>query len=159
MPRSTLGDSVPLVLRGYRFYTSFNKGFAPVFVWHPHAGRPVGGSVHLPAYPLHEYRQAREWTPPGSTLPVWTMLQIDEPLLEGIGHERFRVPERHRIVLRIGDVRHELRPGDSVPLPGGTLQYQRLSTWMGYTVFHDWTKPWLLAACAVAVARPLTRST
>ena len=37
--------------------------------------------MHLPAYPLHEYRQALEWTPPGSSLALWTMLQIDETLM------------------------------------------------------------------------------
>ena len=151
--REQIGDNLPLVLQGYRFYTSFNKGFAPVFVWNPdHGGAPQRGSVHLPAYPRHEYQQSLEWTPPGSATPVWTMLQFDEVLLDPATHTQFRLPSQHHVVMRIGDVRRELQPGQSIELPGGVLVYERLASWMGYTVFYDWTIPWLLAACLTAVA-------
>ncbi|MFZ2649555.1 MAG: cytochrome c biogenesis protein ResB [Burkholderiaceae bacterium] len=151
--RAQIGDNVPLVLAGYRFYTSFNKGFAPLFVWNPaRGGAPQRGSVHLPAYPRNEYRQALEWTPPGSATPVWTMLQFDEVLLDAAEHSQFRLPSEHRVVMRIGEVRRELQPGQSIDLPGGVLVYEGLAAWMGYTVFHDWTIPWLLAACLTAVA-------
>jgi cytochrome c biogenesis protein len=149
----SIGDHHPLVLAGYRFYTTFNKGFAPVFVWHDaRGGVPVRGTIHLPAWPLHEYRQALDWTPPGSDLRVWTMLQIDEPLLDAQRAFQFRVPERHRLVVRVGEERRELAPGERWTLPQGTLVYERLTTWMGYAVFYDWTMPWLLAAAGVAVA-------
>jgi len=45
----------------------------------------------------------------------------------------------------------ELRPGDGVDLPEGRLDYQGVRAWMGYTVFYDWTIPWLLAAALGAV--------
>jgi cytochrome c biogenesis protein len=147
-----IGDHHPLVLQGYRFYTSFNKGFALVFRWHPaNGGAPVSGTVHLPAYPLHESKQALAWSPPGSGVSLWTMLQIDETVLDPARASTFHVPERHHVVVRMGADRHELRPGGQLPLPQGTLVYTGLSTWMGYAVFYDATIPWLLAAAALAV--------
>ena len=150
--RAVIGDIEPLVRYGYRFYTSFNKGFAPVFVWHPTGGTPRRGSINLPAYPLNEYRQALEWRLPGTQTSVWTMLQFDEVLLDPQQPSQFRLPAQHTLVIRIGDARHELTPGASLALPQGVLVYERLSAWMGYTVFYDWTLPWLLVACLLAIA-------
>lgn len=151
--RAVIGDQEPLVRYGYRFYTSFNKGFAPVFVWHPAEGSvPRRGTVNLPSYPIHEYRQALEWTLPDTQTTLWIMLQFDEVLLDPEQVSRFRLPERHTLVVRIGEARHELARGASLTLPQGVLVYERLSTWMGYNVFYDWTLPWLFVACVLAVA-------
>ncbi|MBI2307341.1 MAG: cytochrome c biogenesis protein ResB [Rhodocyclales bacterium] len=146
-----IGDQQPLVLAGYRFYTSHNKGFAPTFVWHPAAGGvPQLGAVHLPAYPLHEYRQAREWVIPGTATVVWTMLQFQEIILDPDKADQFKLPGEHDLVVRIGEQRWQLQPGMSVSLPAGRLEYVGLRGWMGYTVFYDWTIPWLLAAALAA---------
>lgn len=142
-----IGDQTPLVLRGYRFYTSHNKGFAPTFIWQPTPdGRPLIGSVHLPAYPLHEYRQAQTWRLPQSDITVWTQLQFDENLLDPDKPGDFRVPDVHRLILRVGEQRWDLQPGESIGIAGGRLIYEGVRAWMGYTVFYDWTIPWLLAA-------------
>lgn len=147
-----IGDQVPLVLHGYRFYTSHNKGFAPVFLWYPDAGgEPLLGTVHLPSYPVHEYRQSREWEIPGTSLKLWTMLQFDEIILDPEKPSEFRLPQQHKIIVRHGSERRELQPGEAMELPGGKLVYQGLKSWMGYTVFYDWTIFWLLAACLVAI--------
>jgi cytochrome c biogenesis protein len=149
--RAVVGDQDPLILEGYRFYTSHNKGFAPVFQWRPQGGEAVVGAVHLPSYPIHEYRQAQEWTPPGGSEALWVMLQFDEVILDPERPSEFRLPERHSLVVRRGDDRRELAPGEVLDLADGSLQYVGLRSWMGYTVFYDWTLPWLLAACIVAV--------
>lgn len=150
--QGTIGDQDPLVLRGYRFYTSFNKGFAPTFLWHPRGGgEPQFGTIHLPSYPIHEYRQALEWQPPGSSTQLWTQLQFDEVILDPERPSEFRLPRNHTLVVRVGDERRELKPGERLELPDGSLEYRGLRSWMGYTVFYDWTLPWLFAACAVAV--------
>ncbi len=152
LPRhATIGDQVPLVIHGYRFYTTHNKGFAPVFRWQPDHGRPLRGSVHLPAYPLHQYAQEQEWQLPDASRRVWIMLKFDEVLLDPAQHSEFHLPGRHQLVVRTGDMRAELTQGDSMAVPGGILVYEGLRTWMGYAVFYDWTMPWLLAACALAV--------
>lgn len=151
---AVIGDNTPMVLNGYRFYTSFNKGFAPVFLWYPAAtsSTPLLGTVNLPAYPIHEYRQALDWVLPGTQIQAWTMLQFDEVILDPEKPSVFRLPEKHRLVMRIGERRWELSPGQSIMLPEGRLQYQELRSWMGYTVFSDWTIPWLLSASLLAVA-------
>jgi cytochrome c biogenesis protein len=149
--QAVIGDQHPLVIAGYRFYTTFNKGFAPTFRWQGADGASLYGSVQLPPYPLNEYSQALEWTPPGSRTPVWVMLDIDEVVIDPEQHAAFRLPTRYRLVLRVGTARHLLQPGDSVALADGTLTFVGLRTWMGYQVYYDWTLPWLLAACAVAV--------
>jgi hypothetical protein len=147
-----IGDQVPLVLNGYRFYTSPNKGFAPAFLWHPASGgEPMLGTVHLPSYPINEYNQAREWSLPGTDLKVWTALQFNEILLDPEVPSEFKLPQRYRLIVRIGELRRELQPGEAIELPQGRLVYGGLRTWMGYTVFYDWTIHWLLAACGLAV--------
>jgi len=148
-----IGDHMPLVLSGYRFYTSPNKGFAPAFIWTPAGSRqPILGTVNLPSYPLNELKQAREWQLPGTGMKLWTMLQFDGVLIDPNNASEFKLPEKHTIILRIGEQRRELRPGDTVDLPEGQLRYEGLRTWMGYTVFYDWTIHWLLVACAFTVA-------
>lgn len=147
-----IGDQDPLVLDGYRFYTSSNKGFAPIFLWQPKGGEPQLGSLMLPSYPINDFNQSIEWTPPGSTTVVWVALELDAPVVDPERASTFRLPKRHRLILRFGDVRHELVPGAAVELAEGRLVYQGLRTWMGYQVFHDWTIPWMLAACFIAVA-------
>jgi cytochrome c biogenesis protein len=147
-----IGDHTPLVLEGYRFYTSPNKGFAPAFLWQRHGHEPLLGTVNLPSYPLRQFEQAMEWQPPGSAAKVWVMLQFDETILDPDKPSHFRLPKNHRLVVRVGQARHELRPGEGLDLPGGRLVYQGLRSWMGYQVFYDWTTPWLLAACFLAAA-------
>jgi len=148
---AVIGDQEPLVLHGYRFYTSFNKGFAPLFIWRPSNGRAVRGTVHLPSYPINEFRQAQEWTPPGTALKLWVMLDLDKRPFDKTKPWRFRAPEQHSLVVREGERRWTLKPGAELALSQGVLFYEGLTTWMGYKVFYDWTLPWLLAACVVAI--------
>jgi hypothetical protein len=149
--RGSIGDHRPLILSGYRFYTSHNKGFAPIFTWQPTAGKSITGSVHLPAFPAYQYGQMQDWNVPGSKLVLHTELRFDEVIIDPERPSFFRTPRQHVLVLRHGDASHELRPGESVSLPGGRLTYQELRTWMGFTVGADWTLPWLLATGLFAV--------
>lgn len=149
---TVIGDQTPLVLNGYRFYTSPNKGFAPTFIWYPAGGgEPVLGTVHLPSYPIHEYSQAREWQLPESDITVWTMLKFDELILDPAAPSEFRLPNKHELVIRLGERRQELQPGQSIELAQGRLVYDGLRTWMGYSVFYDWTIHWLLVVSMVIV--------
>jgi cytochrome c biogenesis protein len=149
--RETIADNQPLVLYGYRFYPTANKGYAPVLLWRPKQGEPVLGGVHMPSYPANRHGQARNWRPPGASEDIWVMLELPELMIPPDTHSRFRLPEAHKLILRVGEVRHEMRPGDIFVLDGGTVEYRELRTWMGYLVFYDWTIPWLLAACVLAI--------
>jgi len=146
-----IGDQTPLIIAGYRFYTTHNKGFAPTFSWHADDDQIIHGSVQLPPFPMQQYSQAAEWTPPGASAAVWVMLDIEEVVLDPEDRTRFRLPDNYKLVARIGEDRRELRPGDSIRLDNGTLVFEGLRSWMGYKVFYDWTLPWLLSACALAV--------
>jgi cytochrome c biogenesis protein len=146
--RAVIGDHEPLVLAGYRFYTTPNKGYAPVFTWRTGAG-DVQGAVHLPSYPAHRLRQARAWTLPDETA-VWVMLKTEETVIDPEKPAAFALPRDRDVVLRIGDDRLELTPGDRVALPGGTLIYEGLRTWMGYRVYYDPMLPWMLVASVLA---------
>ena len=147
-----IGDHVPLVLGDYRFYTTHNKGYSPLFRWLPADGSPSQlGSVHLPAYPINEYKQAREWSLPGSQEKIWTMLVIEEDVLPLNREFNFRIPYQHHLVIRIADKRIELQTGDEISLEAGILRYERLTSWMGYKVDYDWTRSWLLATCLIGM--------
>lgn len=148
---AVIGDHRPLVIDGYRVYTSPNKGFAPMLTWTPTGGEPITGAVHLPAFPAHELRQSIEWSLPDGRR-AWVLLQTDELLIDPSRPSRFELPRRHTLVLRMDPLRHELQPGQGVALDGGTLTYLGLRSWMGYRVTYDPTLPWLLAASLLAVA-------
>lgn len=144
-----IGDHHPLVLQGHRFYTSPNKGFAPVLRWLPERGEPLLGAVHLPSFPAQALRQSREWHLPDGRA-VWVMLLTDESLIDPQKSTRFALPSQHRLVVRVGEQRAELVPGQRLALPGGTLVYEGLRTWMGYRVAYDPTLPWLLVAALLS---------
>jgi cytochrome c biogenesis protein len=141
----------PLILFGYRIYPTSNKGFAPLFFWQPSNGEPMLAAVHLPGYPANATNQAQTWTPPGSKEEIWFMLDIPEDLISAERPSHFRLPDEKKLIVRHQANRWEIRPGERIALPGGTLEYRELRTWMGYRFFYDWTIPWLLAACALAV--------
>lgn len=147
-----IGDRNPLELAGYRFYPTANKGFAPLVAWTAGDGRLQRGTVHLPSYPLFDYRQSQDWTPPQAASSVWLMLDFDEAIIDPAKPSEFRLPRQHALVVRQGGQRVVLAPGERVAIAGGVLAYEGLTTWMGYDVHYDWTPPWMLAAGVLAVA-------
>ncbi len=145
-----VGDHTPLRSEGYRFYTTFNKGFAAVLTWMPDGGTPVTGAVHMPSYPLFEHRQANRWTPDdGEEIRFWLQLEtgIDPDAswrLDPHGSEGV-------LVVRAGDARVELLPGETTRLDSGLLRFERLTGWMGYRIYYDPTLHWLFLAAMIAV--------
>jgi hypothetical protein len=145
-----VGDDTPLVLDGYRFYTTHNKGFAPMLAWQPAGGETVHGSLHMPSYPLFDWKQENTWVAPdGAALRFW--LRIERPLADQSAWTL--VPEDMPAVLVVeaAGMRHELKAGESVALPGAVLRYERLAGWMGYRIFYDPTIVPLLIAALAAV--------
>ena len=149
--QSIIGDQYPLLLEGYRIYATANKGFAPVFRWRPDNGSEQIGAMHLPTYPLMQYKQINEWQPPGSQVKLWIMLPISEVLLAPDRPSEFRLPTSQQLVVRLGEERRTLSPGETMRLPDGELTYLELRKWMGYDFSYDFTLPWLLASSILAV--------
>ena len=79
------------------------------------------------------------------------MLKFDEEVMPTDRAFDFRLPQRHSIVIREQDRRYELFPGDTIDLPQGSLRYRELTSWMGYRVDYDWTRPWMLAAALIGL--------
>jgi hypothetical protein len=149
---SLITEQKPLELHGYRFYVTSNKGFAPVFTWFPADGSmPQSGAIHLPRYPTNKFAQAMEWSIPGTGIMLWLQLVLDEPVLEEGEASRLQPPRLYHAVIRKGDMRKVLNPGERLVLPQGELELTELRMWMGYSVFYDWTIPWMLAAGTLAV--------
>lgn len=149
--RQVIGDQTPLVVDGVKFYTTPNKGFAPLFDWTAGGETPVRGAVHLPSFPLHEGDQVRDWKPATNSPSIRVTLRLLDTILDPSRPGVLRMPVRHVVHVRAGDVETELRPGQSVAIAGGELRYVGLRTWMGYKVAYDPVVPWLLAAALVAV--------
>lgn len=147
--RAEIGDQVPLVLRGYRFYTTSNKGFAALFRWEPAQGGPQLGTVNFPSYPMYASQQKSIWRLGADDVRV--TLNINELLIDPSTDSEFRMPQRHTVTVDLPWRVASLAPGQILLLPQGRLVYVGLSTWMGYSVSYDWTVPWLLAACVLAV--------
>lgn len=146
-----VGDDTPLIIQGYRFYTSFNKGFSAVITWRPSDGEAITGSVNMPPYPLFEYKQDNRWTPPGedNELKLWLRLETGYDL-----ENDWVLDARNAqgmLVVNTGDTRFELSAGESVDLERGTLTYEYLSSWMGYKVFYDPTLIPLFIAAMLTV--------
>jgi cytochrome c biogenesis protein len=146
----SVGDDVPLVERGFRFYTSHNKGIAVVLTWLPTRGEAITGAVHMPAYPLFDWKQDNAWQPPnGPDVRFW--LHLDTPLKEDRAWTLASDGVSGVLVVNSQGKRVELKRGESVMLDGGALRFDELRGWMGYRIFFDPTLPWLLGAALFAV--------
>ena len=150
MVSKLIGDDRPLVIEGFRFYTTFNKGFSVLLTWIPQQGVAQTGVVNMPSYPLYEYKQDNSWTPVGSSeIKLWLQLkttmdiekawQLDARNTEGV------------LVVTQDNRRIEMKPGDTVPIQGGQLRYEKLLTWMGYKVFYNPTIKWLFYVSMLCV--------
>ncbi|MBI5451716.1 MAG: cytochrome c biogenesis protein ResB [Gammaproteobacteria bacterium] len=145
-----VGDDRPLRVHGYRFYTTFNKGFAPVLTWMADGRPAVTGTVNMPAYPLFDFRQQNSWTPPGGrAIRFWLKLDTGRD-----DQRAWRLDVRtvsSRLIVNSDEQRIELLPGQQVRLDGGVLRYDRLAAWMGYKLFYDPTLHALFAAAVFGI--------
>ncbi|HEY3326500.1 MAG TPA: hypothetical protein VGK14_04950 [Novimethylophilus sp.] len=148
-----IGDDRPLVLDGYRIYATSRRGFSPLFYWQPATGAAGYGTVQLPDSDSAGLGPTTEWPLPNGP-KVWVMLELDAPsaqLRVGQRADLGAQKMRHHLVLRVGERRLELRPGESVDVDGGRLTYVRLASWMGYRIVYDPTEPWLVATVIVGI--------
>jgi cytochrome c biogenesis protein len=149
-----IGDDRPLLIAGYRIYTSRNRGFSPTLLWQPAGGERALGTVQLVDTQMGDFAPVNKWRIPAGP-EVWAMVDMREGDKPAPGARRANLGAGqvdHALVLRIDDQRHELRPGESLTLPDGVLTYVRLDSWMSYRIIHDPTKPWLVATVLVAIA-------
>ncbi|MBI5752286.1 MAG: cytochrome c biogenesis protein ResB [Hydrogenophilales bacterium] len=145
-----IGDDKPLVLEGYRFYTTPNKGFAPLITWMPEGRQASSGTLNMPSYPLFDWEQANRWTPPGGPQLMFK-LRIKTNYSPTSAWVFDGKSGDTALTIISGGTRFELKPGETARLPGGSLRFDELRTWMGYSIFYDPTLPWLFAVAVTGV--------
>lgn len=148
-----IGDDIPLIIRGYRIYTSRHRGFSPVFRWQSDDGSEDWGTVQLRDSNNGAFAGANEWTLPDGRV-AWLMVDAEAPAQTEGSRVRTNLgagSDARQLVLRIGDSRSVLAPGDQLTLAGGVLTYVRLDSWMGYRIISDPTRPWLIGTVLLGV--------
>lgn len=149
--RRDVGDREGFTSNGYRFMTTFNKGYAVLVLWRDAAGTEAIGAVNLPSFPEFEWKQANDWTTPAGEL-----LTLELKLAE-------RVPEESPWTLSSRDVGYEVgisggalaettvAPGEPVAVKGGEITVVDLRLWMGYRIDYNPLLPWLLSAAFLSL--------
>lgn len=132
-----VGDDRPLILNNFRFYTTANRGFAPILTWIPTTGEAITGRIHMPSYPLFEYKQDNKWTPPGTDQVIKFWLQLDVGLTRDKAWVMNAGKGKGVLVVNAGGKREELTLGDEVQLDHGRLRFVDLTSWIGYRIFYD----------------------
>jgi hypothetical protein len=149
--RHDIGDRQGFTSHGYRFMTTFNKGYSVLVLWRGSGGEEVLGAVNFPSYPSFDWKQVNDWTTPaGETLTVelllaervpdgspWTLSSRDVGYTVGITSGS-RAAER-------------LAPGESLAVRGGDITILDLRLWMGYRVDYNPLLPWLLTAAFLSL--------
>lgn len=145
-----VGDDVPFTSHGFRFYTTHNKGIAVVLTWLPDSGETMTGAVHMPAYPLFDWKQDNGWQPPGGPdIRFW--LHLSTPMQEDRAWTLTSDRVSGVLAVNAQGKRIEIKRGEQVRVGSGQLRFDELRGWMGYRIFFDPTLPWLLVAAVMAV--------
>ena len=133
-----VGDTVPLVVDGYHFYTTHNKGYAALIAFDAPGAASQRGALHMPSYPLFDWKQEQAWrAPSGAAFRFWL-----RPEAPARGDARWRFEPSHAqaaLVVEHDGERSELRAGEAIDGAFGRLRYEGVVGWMGYRVSHDAT--------------------
>jgi len=146
-----VGDDRPLLIDGYRFYTTFNKGFTSILTWTPSGAEPITGTVNMPSYPLFDYKQDNRWNPPGSDKEIKFWLQLNAGMKEDDHWVLDGRTSSGVLIVTTDDKRHEVQLGQSVQLSDGQLRFDALTMWMGYRLFYDPTIQWMFFVSIMGV--------
>lgn len=153
MRESVIGDDHPLIVNGYRIYTSRNRGLAPALRWEGGNGDIELATLQLAELGEDGYSGGMDWQVPGGP-PLWISLST-EPISRAPGSVTENLGVRsakNSLVVRHDGQFHDLALGESLVLPQGKLTFSELNAWMGYRIAYDPTKPWLIATVGVAIA-------
>jgi cytochrome c biogenesis protein len=146
-----IGDRKGFTSHGYRFMTTFNKGYSVLVHWRDTGGREAVGAINFPSYPKFDWKQVNDWT-----TPAGETLTLELKLAEG-------VPENGPWTLRSRGVDFEvgigggtrsdksIGPGESIAVAGGEITIVDLRLWMGYRIDYNPLLPWLLTAAFMSL--------
>jgi len=149
---TAIGDRHALEINGFRFMTSFNKGYALLLLWEPdNAGEKRLGTVNLPSYPEYEWKQENVWVSPSGQ-----RLQLDLRLPAKARRDTSwqLTSDDHDYGVAVGlsgAAPQLLHEGDQLLIPGGRLTLYDLRLWMGYRVDAYPMLPWVFASALLAM--------
>ena len=149
--RRDIGDRLGFTSNGYRFLTTFNKGYSVLVLWRDAAGNEALGTVNFPSFPEFEWKQRKDWT-----TPAGEALALELKLAE-------RVPEASPWTLQSRGVDFEvgvsggagqertISAGRPLAVKGGEITILDLRLWMGYRIDYNPLLPWLLMAAFLSL--------
>lgn len=149
--RVDLGEARALMLLGYRFATTSNKGHAMVLSWRDINGGVMQGAVHFPSYPAHEWRQQRTWHTPAGEAITLALKPHMRPPVDSSWVLRSR-EVRADATLSAHNVSRALVPGKWHELRGGALRLDEVRLWMGYRIDYQPLMQWMLVVSLVGIA-------
>jgi cytochrome c biogenesis protein len=147
-----LGDQANMTIDGYRFSTSFNKGFATVLQWLGNDGDILLGAINFPSYPEHEWKQINDWTTPGGE---HIGLELELAAMADQAHAWRLQSEGVDFTIKItlpDGTTARLGRGESLSLHGGQLTVADLRMWMGYRVDSNPMLQWVFVAALLSIA-------
>lgn len=146
-----LGDRTSHEFNGYRFATSFNKGFALIITWIGDDGSNIRGAINFPSYPEYEWKQLNSWTTPvGEEIEI--ELHIADTIASG---KRWTLQSAGKRFS--GTVRSDanglvtLQPGQAARVQNGSIRVEELRLWMGYRIDFQPFLPWVFASAMLAL--------
>lgn len=147
-----IGDDVPLLIDGYRIYTTGHRGFAILLRWTDGTGAAEYGTVELLDRGGQSFAPANDFDLPGG-LRAWAMLDLERPGGTVAGQRTNLGVQSlpHRLILRIDGQRLEFASGQSRRVGDGVVTYLGLRPWIAYRIVYDPTRPWMIATVLVAV--------
>ena len=149
--RRDVGDRQGFTSHGYRFMTTFNKGYSVLVLWRDAQGSESLGAVNFPSYPEFEWKQVNDWTTPaGETLTL--ELQLAERVREDAPWTLRSRDVDYTLSVGDGDAAaRSIGPGQSIAAQGGQITVIDLRLWMGYRIDFNPLLPWLIAAAFLAL--------
>lgn len=148
--RFELGETLPLILLGYRFATTPNKGHAMVLSWRDVEGSVVQGAVHFPSYPAQEWRQQQAWQTPAGEAITFELQPKVRPPADSDWVLRSR-DVRADISVTADGVQHTLLPGEWLELRDGAVRFDELRLWMGYRIDYQPLIKWMLVVALISI--------
>jgi cytochrome c biogenesis protein len=150
--RRDIGDRQGFTSRGYRFMTTFNKGYALLVLWRDAAGRERLGTVNFPSFPEFEWKQINEWVTPAGDSLTFELRPAQRVATESAWSLRSRGVDYAVGIRDEAQRTATIRPGQSLAVPGGEITIVDLRLWMGYRIDYNPLLPWLLAAAFLSLA-------
>ncbi len=139
-------DQTPMTIGAYQFTLSSHIGYSLLLNWQSDFNY-VEGSIKLPAYSRYRIL-SQTWTIPNTELELELHLEMDNQS-EMRGH--FKQLKDYQLLIFYQNREIILKKGESYQFEQGRLSFYGLKRWIGYDVFYDWTIPWLLATCLLAI--------